>query len=246
MVFDKVALKFSEEGCMKAENGSESRSPLREAGRLLDLAWEHLVGAHQRERAREVLELQMELDRLEVRTAADPLDDDLPRLAADLADRVRELVAGVASESGEGRRRPAAPSRSERDVGNDALRELEEALSSPAPGRVDAWRDRADAAITQLIVALNHQHRSDDDEHSLLSEVAREAPRLVPRIEQLREEHRRIRADLLDAQAAVRAGADVEEIRDRLSDIGRRYRRHRTAEADLVYEAVNVDLGVGD
>lgn len=155
-------------------------------------------------------------------------------------------MAGIASESGESRRHPPAPGRSERDVGNDALRGLEEALSSPAPGRVDAWRDHADAAITQLTVALNHQHRSDGEEHSLLSEVAREVPRLVPRIEQLREEHRGIRADLLDAQAAVRVGADVDEIRDRLSDIGRRYRRHRTAEADLVYEAVNVDLGVGD
>lgn len=147
----------------------------------------------------------------------------------------------------------ATRSRVERDGARDALDVLEEALSAPAPGREEAWRDTVVDALDALIAALDGQARSDLGRDSLLHEIGDEHPRLVPRIQRLHQEHQ----DLRNAAASLRAqiptrdddsdlDIDTADIRDRLSALGRRYRQHRARESDLVFEAVNVDLGAGD
>ncbi len=143
----------------------------------------------------------------------------------------------------------AAASRHDRDTSRDALHELENALSSPAPGRQRRWLADVAAGIGHLIDVLGTQAGTDADSASLLSDIGADHPRLHRRIEQLRADHRDIVAELRtirDALGDEPVEVDVAALRDQLADIARRYRRHRSQEADLVYEAVNVDLGVGD
>jgi hemerythrin HHE cation binding domain-containing protein len=146
---------------------------------------------------------------------------------------------------------PAADaSRTDREASLDALRTLEAALSAPTPGREDAWLGTVVAALDALAEALDSQAIGDAETASLLSEVAGDHPRLLPRIERLRHEHRDLREVVasLRRQIVPASGLDVDtaDIRDRLASVGRRLRQHRAREADLVYEAVNINLGVGD
>ncbi len=143
----------------------------------------------------------------------------------------------------------AADSRHDRNTSCDALHDLENALSAPAPGRHRAWLDDVGTSIDHLLDALTAQAFTDADSASLLSDIAADQPRLAGRIEQLRDDHREIVAELRTIRDLIDADPDATDaaaLRDRLADTARRFRRHRTQEADLVYEAVNVDLGVGD
>ena len=143
----------------------------------------------------------------------------------------------------------AAESRHDRNTSRDALHELENALSAPAPGRERTWLTNVAASIDQLLDVLGTQAGTDADSASLLSDIAIDHPRLQRRIEQLRTDHRDIVTDLETIRDIIGHDPDdidVHQLREQLADTARRYRVHRSQEADLVYEAVNVDLGVGD
>ncbi len=148
---------------------------------------------------------------------------------------------------------PAATSRADRDTSLAALQALEDALAGPAPGRHRAWLQRVVAALDALDTALDTQGSTDGEANSLMSEIARNEPRLVGRIDRLRQEYHDIRVALHSLRDQITPDpchdpgeVDVSDIRERLSAIARRYRQHRSREADLVYEAVTLDLGGGD
>lgn len=150
--------------------------------------------------------------------------------------------------------RSTADSRVARNASNDALGALEKALAAPTPGREPAWLDDVAFALDRLSEALDDQSVSDLGEASLLSEIGRDQPRLLPRIERLHGEHQMLRASASSLQAAIASAAghrdpewiDVADVRDRLAELARRFRVHRARESDLVYEAIAVDLGGGD
>ena len=141
-------------------------------------------------------------------------------------------------------------SRANRDASLDALRALEDALAAPAPGRQDRWLELVVDALDRLMGALDAQGGDDAETASLLSEIAVDEPRLKPRIDRLRQEHDDLRAAAasIRSQIAPADGVEVDpaDIRDRLATVARRVRQHRAREADLIYEAVNINLGVGD
>jgi hypothetical protein len=97
---------------------------------------------------------------------------------------------------------------------------------------------------------LHSQAANDQDTSSLLTEIRRDDPRLGPRVDRLRAEQADLRIaitslrDQLAPDAAI--PVDTADIRDRLAALARRLRAQRAREADLVYEAVNIDLGVSD
>jgi hypothetical protein len=144
----------------------------------------------------------------------------------------------------------AQDSRADRNASLDALHTVEAALAAPAPGRNERWLAEVLIAIDTLLDALNSQAATDSESTSLLSEIAIDQPRFVSRIERLRREHDDLRAALrsLRDQIAPVVGVDVDpaDIRDRLASVARRLRQHRAREADLIYEAINLNLGGGD
>lgn len=145
--------------------------------------------------------------------------------------------------------RSAAESRHDRNASRDALHELENALSSPAPGRNRTWLANVAACIDHFLDVLGTQAGTDADSASLLSDIAIDHQRLQGRIDQLRADHHAIVTELKTIRHTVARepdDIDVAALRDQLAGTARRYRHHRSEEADLVYEAVNVDLGVGD
>lgn len=132
----------------------------------------------------------------------------------------------------------------------EALHGLEEALDAPTPRRERTWLHRVLAAVDVLSGMLDSQAAGDQETSSLLTELRRDDPRLAPRVDRLRAEQTDLRIALTSLRDQLAPDAtlpvDTADIRDRLAAIARRLRAHRAREADLVYEAVNIDLGVGD
>lgn len=132
----------------------------------------------------------------------------------------------------------------------EALHALEDALDAPTPRRERTWLHRVLSTLDVLSGMLDAQAHRDQDSPSLLTEIRRDEPRLGPRVDRLRTEQADLRIaitslrDQLAPDAAV--PVDTADIRDRLAALARRLRAQRAREADLVYEAVNIDLGAGD
>ena len=151
-------------------------------------------------------------------------------------------------------RHASRTSRAGRAVSHDALAVLEHALAAPVPNRARDWRNGVVEALDVFVTALEDQARSDLGRESLLSEIAIDHPRLAPRIQRLHAEHRDLRDSAISLRHQIvqardeglEREIDTADIRDRLAGMARRFRQHRAREADLVYEAINVDLGGGD
>jgi hypothetical protein len=131
-----------------------------------------------------------------------------------------------------------------------ALHALEDALDAPTPRRERTWLHRVLSTLDVLSDMLDAQAARDQDTGSLLTEIRRDEPRLGPRVDRLRAEQADLRIaitslrDQLAPAAAV--PVDTADIRDRLAALARRLRAQRARESDLVYEAVNIDLGAGE
>jgi len=132
----------------------------------------------------------------------------------------------------------------------EALHALEEALDAPTPRRERTWLHRVLAALDVLSAMLDSQAAGDHETTSLLTEIRRDDPRLGPRVDRLRVEQADLRIAITSLRDQLTPDAsmpvDTADIRDRLASLARRLRAQRARESDLVYEAVNVDLGVSD
>jgi len=137
--------------------------------------------------------------------------------------------------------------RADRARSLDALRGVEQRAGAAGPGREEAWLDALRASAFELEVALTVE-RSDGN--GLFDDIERAEPRLRHRIVRLRNQHR----DLADAVHTPRVtleeseshDLDVADVRRTLDQLATELRYLRAREADLVYEAYNVDLGAGD
>ena len=145
--------------------------------------------------------------------------------------------------------RAAELARDARQASLHALHVLEYALSAPVPRRERTWLHRVTLAVDALAAALDRQIHAEDESLGLLSEIALCEPRYATQIRRLRQEQ----IDLAIAVASLREQIepnpelpiDTADVRDRLATLARRYRQHRAREADLIYEAVGVELDVG-
>jgi hypothetical protein len=145
----------------------------------------------------------------------------------------------------------AQTSWTDRNTSLEALHALEAALFEPAPSRHSQWIDTVRSALEGLQEALEAQSAGDNEAASLLSEIASDQPRLIPRIDRLRRQHKSLRDGVQTTLGELGAQADHDhldtaEIRDRVAELARRLRHHRAQEADLIYEAVNLNLGTGE
>ena len=144
----------------------------------------------------------------------------------------------------------ADESRSDDRNVHDALHVVEAHMAPPDAGRERGWLALLAVAVDDLADAIAAKATSDDGYTSLLAEIELREPRFTNQIATLREFFDEIAARVDHLQARIDASRtgpiDVEGLRDDVASIARELRFHRATETDLVYEAVNVDLGAGD
>jgi hypothetical protein len=140
-------------------------------------------------------------------------------------------------------------SRDDRQRSLDAMHLLEAMAGAASPGRELDWRGDVVEALRGLSAAIAEQDATYDDPASLLNEIALEHPRLRTWIRQLRRQWQEL-ADSASALATRLAEADdaawnPAEVREQLRWLMSSLHHHRAREADVVFEALNVDLGAG-
>jgi hypothetical protein len=135
---------------------------------------------------------------------------------------------------------------------HEYMHQLEEAIAKPAPGRSDPWVKHVHSTLVDLGAAFERHIAITEGPGGLFEEVTQAAPRLTGGVTKLAEEHKTIREAIAIAIDAVRDRSDAApnspttEGREAVLDVINRLMRHRQRGADLIYEAYQVDVGVGD
>ncbi len=139
--------------------------------------------------------------------------------------------------------------RQRRKTLHDTLVHLEEALSSPAAGRIADWTASVVKEIHDVREAFEQHIVVTEQEDGLYDEILERAPRLAGNVRRLREEHPGIKEAIGQTIARleqVEIGSDawsLEQARDDLQRFIGTVIKHRQRGADLVWEAYNVDIG---
>lgn len=129
-----------------------------------------------------------------------------------------------------------------------AIHALEGALAKPAPGRESSWETLVLQKIKMLEEAMRSQIAELEGEDNALAAIARDQPRLLPRIYQLRKQY----GDLLRQITSLREQLSEEgapqptETRQRISWLLMALKHFQAKETDLMFEAVHVDIGAAD
>lgn len=139
-------------------------------------------------------------------------------------------------------------SRSDRARSLDSVHEVERRAGSAGPRRPDEWRHDLLLSLDDLADSLHEQYATSAEEDSLLSQVTREAPHLEPAVSGLRERQTALAERIDDLRRRLGDHArdiDVTTVRQEVAAIAAEMHELRAWEADVVYEAYSVDLGVG-
>jgi hypothetical protein len=117
---------------------------------------------------------------------------------------------------------------------------LKHALAAPVsdPG----WRFCVAQQLPALRQAFAEHMMVTEGPDGLYAELLDAAPRLARRVHVLTREHAAI-GHAIDAVCARVPGASTAEVRGWAGDLLRELSRHRQRGADLVYEALSIDLG---
>src|SRR5262245_13183910 len=132
---------------------------------------------------------------------------------------------------------------------HDTLVHLEEALSSPAAGRIPDWTATVLKELHEVRDAFEQHIVVTEQEDGLYDEILERAPRLAGNVRRLRDEHPEIREGIaanLEPLEHTEIGSDdwpLDQARDDLQRFIGSVIRHRQRGADLVWEAYNVDIG---
>ena len=134
----------------------------------------------------------------------------------------------------------------ERDRTLLAAREVEDALSRAVGG--ENWVAELKASLASLEEAMNEEQRELDRPGSLLLLISTEHPRRFgPRIRGIREQYKGITRQLESFRRELdgwdRAEGDLGDIRHRAGWIIRALQNCRNRQADLVFDAIGLDLG---
>jgi hypothetical protein len=137
------------------------------------------------------------------------------------------------------------PARAERDRDRDrtlaAVHRLEEALAAPGPGRTESWRSEVAAALEELEAATRDEEANAARPDSLLSDIARNQPRLRHRVHGLRTQYAHVRDTIAQLRAELAVDdseTDIADVRHRLAWPLTALRHQRARESDLMYEAL--------
>jgi hypothetical protein len=129
-----------------------------------------------------------------------------------------------------------------------AMRALEVALAKPVSSREIDWASLVLEELGALEAAMLRQLPELEGEDNTLAALARDQPRLLPRIQQLRQQY----GDLVRQVSSLRdqftadGAPQGEETRQRLAWILTALKHFQAKETDLMYEALHVDIGTAD
>jgi ATP phosphoribosyltransferase regulatory subunit HisZ len=126
---------------------------------------------------------------------------------------------------------------------------VERLAEAAGPNRPGEWRDDLLVALDDLASSLYDQFRRSAGDDGLLAQLIIEAPNLAPSVNQLRAAQSNLLAELDDLRqdlSDLARTVDVAVVRGRVSELTRQIRELRAWEVDLVYEALDLDLGTGD
>ena len=124
-----------------------------------------------------------------------------------------------------------------------AVSDVETAIASASAD--PAWRVRLIVRLEELSGALLRHVEEVEAPNGLLDELTSIAPRLVNKIQHVRDEHPILCTRTSVAIGAVKEGAAVDLIRADVLGLLSAIATHRQAGADLVYEGYEVDIGGG-
>ena len=129
-----------------------------------------------------------------------------------------------------------------------AMRTLDQALAKPTPNREPAWRSQVLQALGTLEDVMLRQATELECEDSTFAAIARDQPRLISRIQQLREQYRDLVQQIhsLYEQLSAVDLPETGEIRQRLAWILTAIRHFQSKETDLIFEALSLDIGAAD
>jgi len=132
---------------------------------------------------------------------------------------------------------------------HDQLVHVEQAISSPATGRIEDWMAQVVKELVGLRDAFEQHVLVTEKPDGLYEEIITRAPRLAGAVHKLGEQHPAIAGsitDRLSRMEAMQAGTETWAIDDCRDDLQRMLGlivRHRQQGADLVWEAYNLDIG---
>jgi hypothetical protein len=152
------------------------------------------------------------------------------------------------------------------------LEHLTHVLTAGCAGREGAWAQEADAVLAEVEGALHQHAQAAEAPNGFLSKVDLTRPSLVRRVNDVRQQHRTLQANLAALRQDLRrAGeafarsaqpgqgahhlpplqgpdrvSDFGAVRRRAEEIAAALRKLEEEEADLLLESVNMDLGAGD
>jgi hypothetical protein len=131
---------------------------------------------------------------------------------------------------------------------HNALVEVEEAISAPAPGRVPEWAANVAAHILHLRTSFDDHIRGTEEPSGLYDDILERAPHLAGKVKRLRDEHPMIQLSI--AKELQRTSGDlpeaeeaIDELRDDVQRLLGKIIHHRQHGADLMWEAYNLDIG---
>lgn len=99
---------------------------------------------------------------------------------------------------------------------------------------------------------MQQQYANAASADGLLSQIINEAPHLAPRVDRLKKEYRDLLRQISTLRDQFESGSNKDElpnfvdIRQGAAWLLNAVRHHQSRETDLIFEAVNTDLGALD
>ena len=132
-----------------------------------------------------------------------------------------------------------------------AMHRLESCLGHAAPGRLEAWCDEVHSSFDLFITAMRESQECVINDKGLIEDIKTNSPHLLHRIDELANEFNGLLEQSVSLQKEISQIKDANhanfaDLRQRFGWLLTAVKHQQAKEVDLVYEALNVDIGVGD
>lgn len=131
----------------------------------------------------------------------------------------------------------------------ESIRALENALTAPAVGRIQAWSAQVSEVLGAFAADFQEHIAFTEGPEGIHRDVLAAAPRLTNAVDRLTSEHSLIGGlidEMIDRMNGPITDDDVETVRVLGTGLIARLIRHRQRSADVLYEAFESDLGGED